>query len=120
MCTINLTLVKGQVIGWKVVTLDGNKVVSYYKRYYWRANKTHAPSRRFMQWSAHAEESMMFHCFARRKDARNFKKGLPHRKIIRLVLSGASRGLTMGMGEIHNNLPAVCGKKAYWDGKFYT
>jgi hypothetical protein len=122
MCTTNLQRVNKKLVGWKVVKIEDDKVVSFYVFFKWH------PKRKHRAYNGLWLESSIFHCFARRSDARNFKRFYSEKQriynlaIIKVILSGnVCEGITHGMSLSNSNgLPATCGTEAYWDGKFHT
>lgn len=142
MCTnINSDPIGKEAIGWKVVVNNGNLVIgnhvcSFYKTdFKWKPNSLHFANEIYTDEeviNSYFMDSKVFHCFAKREDARRFKRNQKalqkrdgHRfcnmQIIKLKLSGAVfKGTTNGMPRPKcDNLPAICGNKAYWDGKFH-
>ncbi len=129
MCTKNLVEAKDNLVGWKVVKIEKNgEVCSFYQyNFKWQKGANIA-----IKKFKNVDE--MFHCFARRSDARRFYKAykpcvneymwqdVKDMKIIKVILKGDTwKGMTNGMrSEDHgdfNNIPATCGTIAEWDGK---
>jgi hypothetical protein len=126
MCTTHLQRVDKQLVGWKAVLVDQKRklIVSYYKDFFWKAQKTHRAKGNVFTEQDFVDGIGLFHCFARRSDARRFKRlhqtTYSSLKIIKLQLSGKTFvGRTDGMGNALVGLPATLGTKAYWDGTFH-
>lgn len=136
---------KKQIHAWKVVQvgdssnpldpldsfdpLDKSVFSIYKKTYLWTPAKWNYPFHKCNGETIGPDN--VFHCFARRSDARKCKtnqkeydtkchNGACRYAIIKLILSGKIlKGTTQGMGIIEcNDMPALCATEAYWDGKF--
>ena len=123
MCTENLKEFCGEKVAWKVVyeKTSGKVVSPFYSSFRWAKGENIAYL------------SPGFHCFARRSDARDFKKeekklqelnrnsNKAKARMIRVVVSRAVfTGKIRGIGVNFQDKPAICGMVANWDGKFVS